>query len=216
MTTDLKEKMQMFVKRLAANELGPASEAASAAFESLREALSGIAKATASSVKELERQSALRKQETDVLCWLTAGVSRDLGVAFSEMKPAAAALVAGKELADLVGPLGTLPAKSVLQMVTQRVKGKTVAKGVPIHEGINATDASRRESLIGRFTMDRIADVCPLLDAAKHSLSTESATGWIAAYKKAHHLDPKVMVGLKDLSYRFYRECLVAQRESQQ
>src|SRR5439155_7933129 len=93
----VKAPFEALVAKLAAGDLAASSEAVKQLAESLVQVLTVGSRAAASAIEELERQSELRREETDVLCWLTAGVSRDLGAAFSALKTLPASVVAGKE-----------------------------------------------------------------------------------------------------------------------
>ncbi len=217
---NLKPYVDTYVARLLENQPAQNSEAAKALFEVLVNSLSAITEATANELAELRRQSELRKEETDVLSWLTAGVSRDAGVTFAELKAPAASLMAGKELADLIRPPGILAARSLLQGIIPPTKGKLQAiippakakaadKDVTLLAAINATDRSWREGVMQAFTVDPIADLCPALGAVNASLTTDEADGWVAAYKKSYGIDPNTPVQPIDLSYQIHLECLL-------
>ena len=64
-------------------------------------------------VRGHKASSALRREESDVLWWLFGGQSRDLHVAFRDLPPPSACLIAAKELADLTTTLpGPFAARS--------------------------------------------------------------------------------------------------------
>lgn len=205
-----KAPFDLFVAKLAENNLPQASEPAKQMGETILQAFTAITDAAALAISELGRQSDLRRQETDVLWWLTARVSRDLGQSFKQLKTPAASIVAGKELADLVKPPGILPAKSILQSIIQPAIGRATGKPLALHTAVNATTAEWREGLIKAVKIDWIADLCPVLAAVRHSLTTEEANGWTSAYKKAYGADPKTALQPVDLAHAIHRECLLA------
>src|SRR5438094_4293242 len=110
---------------------------------------------------ELRRQSELRNEETYVLSWMTAGVSREAGVTFADLKAPAASLMAGKELADLVRPPGILAARSLLQGIIPPPKGKAAEKIVTLVSAVNATDRAWRERVTQSSGVEAVADLCP-------------------------------------------------------
>jgi hypothetical protein len=209
-TKKLKQQFDFFAAKLAENQPPQTSEAAKQLCEAMLQTISTATEAAATGIDQLARQSDLRRQETDVLWWLTAGVSRDLGETFKRLKTPAAAIIAGKELADLVSPPGILPAKSILQSIIPSATGKTAGKPIPLYAAVNATDAAWRQSLVGGLAIDRVTDLCPLLAAVKYSLTTDEADGWTGAYRKAYGLDPKKGLQPVELAHEIHRECLLA------
>jgi len=206
----IKAQFETFATRLATNDPAQTSEAAKQMCEALQQVLTSTTKAASQAIAELDRQSRLRREETDVLWWLTAGVSRDLGVAFRDLKALAAPIIAGKELADLVSPPGVLPAKSLLHHVVPLAKGKAAEKPVELQAAINATELNWREQVVNGLEIDQVADLCPVLAAVKQSLTTQESDGWLAAYKHAYGIDPAISLHPVDLAHQIYRECLLA------
>jgi hypothetical protein len=209
----LKTPLDIFAARLAENNPGTTSEAAKAMNEALLEALTSTTNVAAEAIAELERQSRLRREETDILWWMTAGVSRDLGVPFKDLKTLAASVVAGKELASLVGPPGVLPAPSLLQGMIPPQAGKAAGKPIGLIAAVNATPRDWRQAVAGSLDMDRIADLSPALTAVRQSLTTDEDDGWTAAYKKAAGIKADVLLQPVDLALQVHRECLLARTE---
>lgn len=206
----LTQQFASFAGKLGENQPPRSSEAAKQLGEALLQAMIATDNKIAMAIDHLERQSALRREETDVLWWLLASVSRDLDETFKQLKTPAASIVAGKELADLVSPPGILPAKSILQSIIPVASGKSAKKPIPIHSAVNATSAAWRQGVVGTLEIDLVADLCPLLAAVKHSLMTDDPDGWTAAYKKAYGIDPNTAVQPVDLAHEIHRECLLA------
>ena len=78
--------IDIFATQLSENQPAQTAEGARALFELLSNTLADFTQAVANDLAELRRQSELRKEETDVLSWLTAAVSRDAGVTFADLK----------------------------------------------------------------------------------------------------------------------------------
>jgi hypothetical protein len=206
----LKSQVETFVTKLAENAPPQTSEAAKALLESLLLSLSTATEAATGAFAELQRQSILRKEETDVLSWLTAAVSRDAGTTFAHLKTPAASLIAGKELADLVRSPGILAARSILQGVIPSVKGKGAEQSITLLSAVNATDRAWRQRAIQETGMNTVADLCPVLGALKTSLTTDDPGEWVGTYRKEYDIDPNAAFPPADLSFQIYRECLLA------
>ncbi len=209
-TKKLKQQFDLFATKLAESNPSNTSEAAKQLSDAWLQAMTAATETAAAAIGELDRQSDLRREETDVLWWMTAGVSRDLGDTFRQLKTAAASVVAGKELADLVSPPGVLPAKSILHSIITPATGRDAGKPIPINAAVNASTAEWRGRLVKGTVIERIEDLCPLLAALKKSLTTDEADGWMPAYKKAYGVDPKTALAPVDLAHQVYRECLLA------
>ncbi len=212
-TKKLRQHFDAVATKLNENQPAQTSEAAKQMFEVLLQAMTTANEAAVAAIDELKTQSRFRREETDVLWWLTAGISRDTAVNFKKLKAAAASIIAGKELADLVSPPGILPAKSILQSVIPPAAGKSPGK-ISIREAVNSTDTQWRQSVVGSVQIDKIVDLCPLLAAVKYSLTTDEADGWALSYKKAYGVDADTSLRPLDLSHMIYRECLLARIEA--
>jgi hypothetical protein len=213
----LKPQIDTYITRVGENAPGPTAEAAKAMIESLVQALVSTADVASEALAELERQSKLRREETDILWWMTTGVSRDLGIPFKDMKTLAASVVAGKELASLVSPPGVLPAHSLLQGMIPPLTGKGAAgKTIGLTAAVNATDRAWRESVVGGLDIDRVADLSPALTAIKQSLTTDKPDGWTAAYRKATGFKTDPPFAPADLALQVHRECLLAEQAKQE
>jgi hypothetical protein len=207
----LKPQIDAIVACLAGNSPGPTSEAAKQMGEALLQVLASTTEAASEAIAELERQSRLRREETDILWWITAAVSRDLGVPFKELKTLAASIIAGKELASLVSPPGVLPAHALLQGLIPPPAGKGAAgKPIGLIAAVNATEREWRQSVVNSFDIDHIADLSPALTAVKQSLTTDEPDEWTAAYKKAVGLKADILLQPADLGLQVHRECLLA------
>ncbi len=207
---NLKAPLDAFVARLAENNPAVTSEAAKTLNESLLQVLTSTTKVASKAIAVLENQSRLRREETDILWWMTAGVSRDLGVPFKDLKTLAASVVAGKELASLVEPPGVLPAHSLLQSLIPPAAGKNAGKPIGLIAAVNATGREWRQSVVGSLKIDGIADLAPALAAIRQSLTTDEEDGWTAAYKRSLDIKTDVSLQPADLALQIYRECLLA------
>jgi hypothetical protein len=207
----LKPQIDAYITRIGENSAGPTAEAAKAMMESLFQALVSTTETASEAIAELERQSRLRREETDILWWMTSGVSRDLSVSFKDLKTLAASVIAGKELAFLVSPPGVLPAYSLLQGMIPPATGRAAGKTIGLIAAVNATDREWRESVIKALDIERVTDLSPALTAIKQSLTTDKPDGWTAAYKKAAGFKTDPLLAPADLALQVHRECLLAE-----
>ncbi|MBX9681624.1 MAG: hypothetical protein K2X38_22945 [Gemmataceae bacterium] len=212
----LKPQIDAYIARIGENTPAATAEAAKAMIESLVQALVSTTETASDAIAELERQSRLRREETDILWWMTTGVSRDLGVPFEDLKTLAATVVAGKELASLVSPPGVLPAYSLLQGMIPPATGKAAGKPIGLIAAVNATDRAWRESVIKALDIDSVADLSPALTAIKQSLTTDKPDGWTAAYKKAAGFKADPLMAPADLALQVHRECILAELANQE
>jgi hypothetical protein len=206
----IKQQNDAFAAKLVENQPPQNSEAAKQMCEAMLEGMTVLATATTSAIDLLQKQSRFRRQETDVLWWLTARISRDTGKTFVQLKAPAGSIIAGKELADLVSPPGVLPAKSILQSIVPSPTGKAAGKPIALNAAINATDTEWRQSLVAALHVENVVDLCPLLAAARNSLTTDEVNGWLSAYKKAFGFDPMTALQPLEMAHEMYRECLLA------
>ncbi len=207
---------EAFAARLAENQPAQNADAARKLAEVLLQALASVTEVAAEAIAELDRQSDLRREETDILWWLFSATSRDLKISFKEAKTLAASLVAGKELADLVRPPGVLPARSLLLGIIPPLSGRNASKGIGLIAAVNATDRAWRQGVADRHRLDLVADLCPLLAAVRQSLTTDGEDEWTAAYKKASGIGPGALFQPADLALQMHRECLLARLASEE
>lgn len=72
-----------------------------AALKSLTEAINNVAGIAEQAAQALERADGVLLEESNIIWWVFGEHSRDTGERFSELPPGFAAVIAGKELADL-------------------------------------------------------------------------------------------------------------------
>lgn len=202
----LKGHFESLATALSGNAPAESSAAAKQIGESLSNLLSNFAVQVGESIKSLKAESELRREESDVLWWMTSRVSRDLSKPFSQLKQLASLVVAGKELADLVSPPGVLPARALLMYVVPPSAGSSAGKHVSISAAVNATAEEWRAKVNEWAAAYDIADLCPILNAISHSLSGGK---WEAAYKKFSGVDASQTFDPIEISLQMHRECLL-------
>lgn len=203
------EAIDQLVESFAANDLsGRVAPAAKQAFPLLLEAMKRLALKMSAATAALVDQARLRREESDILWWMTSAYSRDLDQSMTAVPAPAVCLVAGKELADLVEPPGPLPARSFLDRVLLSA-GKPYQKPVSLAAAVNAAPAHWREQFVGQEGVNEVLDLCPVLAAAKASLAQDDPAGWYPVVCKSHRVEPEAAGGAVDLALQVYRECLL-------
>jgi len=195
-----------FITKFQDNNLPATADAATKAFDAIYAAIAATTRTTALALAELERQSSLRREETDTLWWINTGISRDLQVPFTTLKRPAAAIIAGKELGDLVRCPGVYPAEALLSYLLPATGQKSSDKPASIATAVNALSREWREVTAGLPGLDKVADLCPVLSAIRMSLTTDSAKDWQSAYTKSYGIETGTALDPVALSMQCYRE----------
>jgi hypothetical protein len=96
-------QLRSFICRSAAatNSATQMQQPLEAVLKGLSETINNVAALTENAAQMLERADAVLLEESNIVWWVFGGFSRDVGTRFSEMVPGFAAVLAGKELADL-------------------------------------------------------------------------------------------------------------------
>lgn len=210
----LKAQLDAFAAKIPENQVMPSFDAVKNIIDLLMQNMTKLATATAKCLAELQRQSILRKEETDVLSWMIGAVSRDGGVLFQSLNTAEASLIAGKELADLVRSPGICAGDSILQGIIPAPATKAAEKAVSLFNAVNGTDRNWRSSVLALQGVGDVVDLCPVLGAIRCSLDTDEVKGWKGAFTKAYGIDPSKQLSFRSLASQMYRECLLAKAES--
>lgn len=206
----LADAIGKFNETLPTGDFTKIQAAAKAALPPLIDALTKFADATTRAVQTLAYNDVLRREESEVLWWMTAEYSRDLDRKMAEVKLPGAAILAGKELADLVSAPGPFAAKSVIDRVLSTCGAKAAyRKSVALGAAVAALPAAWRDAVAKAEGVEHVRDLCPVLGAVHTSLTTEGASDWHPAYKKAYARDAAGEVPAVDLAVLAYREWLL-------
>lgn len=144
----------------------------------LQELSATVAKSANDAANHLNNAIATLIEQTNILWWIFAGISRDRSRPYAEIEFAEACLVAGKELADLTELLpGPVAAPAVLDKVLSVANGTTA--NVSFEAAINTADAGWKQSCISTLDV-QLDELCPI-----HSAFRSSADGsaWIKAFE---------------------------------
>lgn len=173
-------------------------------------AQSKIMRGQAAEIKSLEKRLLLLREESDILWWLTGMHSRTLDRSFSDLDIGCAALLGGRELADLTHIIpGPLSIGAFAKKMLFGAFEKSAATDIGLATAINAMPAEVRkewgeaaEGLTG-------IDICPLHSGIIHSLSVAKPSEWASVFKKSQQIDAKVKCAPVALSRQMYLETLL-------
>jgi hypothetical protein len=173
-------------------------------FEKLAQAISTLSESVNKIAGEMAAVIKIRREESDILWWVFGGYSRDLGTRISGLIPAFAALVSGKELADLVKLIpGPLASTAFLDKLLDSTD-PSVLGSVSIKEGVDATPREWKQDLITEI--GELEDLCPLHLALKTSLAVEKASAWLPHFNRSSGLKGKGVMPLVGLANQMYDE----------
>jgi hypothetical protein len=161
-------------------------------------------------IVELTEACELFREESDMLWWLTAMHSRIANSSYNEIKPASAALLMGKELADLTRVIpGPLAVGAFIQRMMTQCYGNAINKDVQLSSAVNGLDHPLRETFAQRVAASSFFDLCPVANAIVHSTSVGQDAQWPPLFKQSQGLDAKLKISPVALSRQVYLESLL-------
>ncbi len=148
----------------------------------------------------------IQKEETDILWWLFAGESGELGKSYSDIEAGVGAVAGGRELSTLVvhrpGPLGAAAILSKVVKECADSKAKTLAEVVAAlpmawRTGMNIDSSSKS------------IKNCVILSAISLSVLHNDSSGWHDEFQTrfSHPLGGEI--NPNTLALQMYRECLL-------
>lgn len=160
------------------------------------------------STNQIQHDQLLLREESDVLWWMQGRYSRDLEMSMDQIGLAAASIIAGKELAEVIKVLpGPFAARAILHQVLLR-DGSDIQKGIALSSAINGSDREWRKEWAQHFAESETIDLCPILFAVKKSLETDNAESWHAPFKNATKLSASLEIEPVGIAAQAYEECL--------
>jgi hypothetical protein len=156
----------------------------------------------------IQEDMLLRREETDMLWWMTAGFSRDLDRPIAEIEFATACILVGKELGDLVRVLpGPYAARAVIHRMLLAGDSKA-ANTVSLKKAVNATGIEWRTNWIAQGMTAAAFDLCPVRFAVERSLESGDESSWVPALKGVTQVDATIEMSPTDLAFQVYQEML--------
>jgi len=158
-----------------------------------------------SAMHGLARRLTLQEEEINMLWWIFGERSRDLKVAFRDLSPGAAAVVAAKELADLTAfPPGPLSFEGIL---CRALAVDSLDRKMKLQEVINSLDNKWRASLAE--PLSQLGDVlflCPLNLMIIKSLEGKLKKDWPVLFRAACDVSVDLKASPRETSSQFYYE----------
>ena len=148
-------------------------------------------------------------EECNILWWVLGGYSQELEATVASLDLGTAAVVAGKELADLIHVTpGPVSAVALLDKMLHSGR-KEIPDSLSVGKAINEIPRAWRKRVAEDSDLNQTQTVCPLHLAIKTSLTTEGVQEWGPAYKMATGIELDHRATPLDISLQFYRECLL-------
>lgn len=175
-------------------------------FEKLAGAIKELSTSVNNMAGKIAQEVESYRESSDILWWVFGEHSRDRNERMSDLPLPFAALVVGKELADLVRIIpGPLAAPAFLDKML-RFADSELSKSTSIKDAVNAAPREWRQQLIEGLGTRGVQGLCPVHLAIQKSLESEKATEWLAPFEKAADIKSKSAIPPLDLATQFYQE----------
>jgi len=181
--TDLSELLETLTTAVAGNNLTTIKEQLRPPFEKLANAILSLASSVDEMAQALTDVISLRREESDILWWVFGGNSRDLKKPMSELALPFAALVAGKEFADLVRAIpAPLASDAFLDRMLARNQEDTTS--TTIKDAVNASSPEWRTLLINQPLANGVSDLCPIHLSIQMSSEPNNQRSWHTRFNR--------------------------------
>jgi hypothetical protein len=161
----------------------------------------------AKELRTIQRQAAVEQEESNILWWVFSGHSRDLGQRFSECSVGTVALLAGRELAELIlMPPGPTSCAGLLDHVIKSAQTKT-PKIISLQEAINSIPANWRKQFANIPLPANIRHLIPV--TVGMMLSVEGSDTWTTRFTLETGIPAKREIVPYLLSYQTFIECML-------
>lgn len=164
---------------------------------------------TLAAVEQVQRDLAAVTEESNILWWVFGECSRDTGKRWSDYAVEQAAVMAGKELADLtrMAP-GPASGAALLDKVVKFAKSKPPAQ-IVLKDAIAGLPAAWRESFV-KTVPQTLLFVCPVSHAVKLSLDLAAGDAWIQVLPGTTKIQRAGKISPQSLAYQVFLERLLA------
>lgn len=160
-------------------------------------------------VEQLQRDLAAVAEESNVLWWIFGESSRDTGARWSDYSVAQAAIISGKELADLTRVMpGPAASGALLDRVVKFANAKPPAQ-ITLKEAIAELPADWRQGLVKNFPA-ALLRVCPISHSIKISVDMVNGDAWVKALPSAAKIQRGGKIAPQLLAYQVFLERLLA------
>ena len=167
----------------------------------------------------VEREDALLayiralEAETRLQWWVTSRWSEESDEPFRGIEPAAAAILAGVELADRGGKaIGAVSAPALLDMVLEPTSREGMTKPIALTSAATAPRIDWRRELPEGLAASPDAALVPITLAMALAADSGDEEDWIPRFRRATSLDPTSTITPMHLARQVYLERLLARR----
>jgi len=158
---------------------------------------------------KLERELALVSEETNMLWWLVSEYSRDRNRSWKEVGLLPAAIIAGKELADLTRVIpGPVAAAAFLDRIVRVPASAKSPKSIAIMTAVDKTPREWREQYTFNATAS-LEDLAPISKAIRLSLTVSQGDDWSPVFEKGTALAASSEMPPNALAYQIFMEGLM-------
>jgi hypothetical protein len=166
-------------------------------------------------VSDLQQKTRLQGEETNMLWWLFGEHSRDLHQRFSSLPVSTVCIVAGKELADLTIVIPGPPAAIAFLDRAVRSSKDKLPDSISLRDAINNTPDDWRTQTAKNIWSESLADLMPVINGTKISLSVGKDEDWGPAFRHATGIDANITLTPNTLAYQTYLEVLLSRARAQ-
>ncbi|MDB6027358.1 MAG: hypothetical protein JWM68_3581 [Verrucomicrobiales bacterium] len=159
--------------------------------------------------RKVQTELSIVSEESNMLWWLFAEHSRDEQKRWSEFSVPAAALMSGKELADLTRIVpGPFAASAFLDRVIRSAKTKLPA-AITLTDAINDSPLTWRQKYYPTNCSSQIDSLIPITYAIKLSLNSPDNNDWLPAFVKGAGISANAKLAPQLLSLQVFHEGLL-------
>jgi hypothetical protein len=159
--------------------------------------------------ERLQRELSVVAEESNMLWWLFSEYSRDLRQPWNKSTVPAAALIAGKELADLTRVIpGPIAATAFLDRAVRSAKAKPPA-AILIIDAMNDVPVEWRLKYVTKGCPSQLEDLLPISHGVKISLSSPDNDAWLSAFTLGTGISADSKLAPHVLAYQIFLEALL-------
>lgn len=156
---------------------------------------------------ELTEQDRIHAEDTNILWWLKSKQSRDLGIAFSDLKAAKASILFAKEVSDLtLRAPGHPSVMAIIDQALRHCQDYGQDKEISLMDAVISTPRDWRQKYYVKQDLNKLLQFCPISHAIVESLGVDEDDTWLPAYTKATTLKPRSKLPLLHIVHQAYLE----------
>lgn len=184
--TDLDELLTALTSASSGTNLATIKEHLAPPFEKLAEAVDNLT----TSVNEIGSQYSIAvnvsREESNILWWVFGEYSRDLNKPIADLNLPFAALVSGKELADLTKIIpGPLSSEAFLKKMLSFCEDGS-RRTISIKDAVGGVTTEWRQRLLETTSeMSQVEDFCAIHTAVEKSLDSGHVSKWRTSFEKS-------------------------------